>query len=48
MCNGSRHNVGVMLELVAAHLMLLDSNEEAIENIFVQSRWAPLEGKQNC
>lgn len=32
-CNGNHHNVEVVLELMAAHLMLLDSNEEAIENI---------------
>ncbi|XP_030546168.1 uncharacterized protein LOC115752213 isoform X2 [Rhodamnia argentea] len=33
MRNCNHHNVGVVLELVAAHLMLLDSNEAAIENI---------------
>ncbi|XP_010032568.2 uncharacterized protein LOC104422051 [Eucalyptus grandis] len=33
MLNGNHHNVGVVLELMAAHLMLLDCNEEAIENI---------------
>ncbi|KAI3440075.1 uncharacterized protein J3R85_004046 [Psidium guajava] len=33
MCDGNHHNVGVVLELMAAHLMLLDSNEAAIGNI---------------
>ncbi|XP_056175994.1 uncharacterized protein LOC115674074 isoform X2 [Syzygium oleosum] len=33
MRNGNHHNVGVVLELMAAHLMLLDSNEGAIESI---------------
>ncbi|XP_030550843.2 uncharacterized protein LOC115755541 isoform X2 [Rhodamnia argentea] len=33
MDNDNHHNVGVVLELMAAHLMLLDSNEAAIGNI---------------